>query len=187
MKQTQSGFTLVELLVVIAIIGLLATITVLAMSGSQQKARDTKRIADLDTIQSTIEVCFVDACAGASRYPNDTTWTDLGTTLAEYTTVFPQDPTNDGDNYFIYATNASRREYVLATLLEDTAHSALDTDIDQDYGDTVGWADDAGSEIWVDSVGGVNDGTFGRSATAGGPGAPDQVLCSSTGVYCLGN
>ena len=55
-KHKVAGFTLVELLVVIAIIGVLATIAVTGLSGARQKARDTKRIADVRQIFISLEL-----------------------------------------------------------------------------------------------------------------------------------
>ncbi|MFH1047092.1 MAG: type II secretion system protein [Patescibacteria group bacterium] len=50
------GFTLVELLVVIAIIGLLSTMAMVGLSGARQKARDTKRLADVRQIMISLEL-----------------------------------------------------------------------------------------------------------------------------------
>lgn len=44
------GFTLIELLVVVAIIGLLSTIVVVSLSTVRTKARDSKRLADLQSM-----------------------------------------------------------------------------------------------------------------------------------------
>lgn len=49
-KTKQSGFTLIELLVVIAIIGLLATIVMIGIGGSRQKANIAKVKMDMTTI-----------------------------------------------------------------------------------------------------------------------------------------
>lgn len=48
------GFTLVELLVVIAIIGILSTIATVSLSQARQRARDTKRLADIQQIRSAL-------------------------------------------------------------------------------------------------------------------------------------
>lgn len=50
MHKRFSGFTIVELLVVIVVIGILASITVVAYNGIQERARDTKRKSDVAQI-----------------------------------------------------------------------------------------------------------------------------------------
>jgi type II secretion system protein G len=57
-SRTQAGFTLIELLVVVAIVGLLATIATIAISSASKKARDTKRKADLKTIQKALDTYY---------------------------------------------------------------------------------------------------------------------------------
>ena len=51
----QKGFTLLELLVVIGIIGLLASILVVNLTGTRRRARDTKRVADIRSMQTAVE------------------------------------------------------------------------------------------------------------------------------------
>ena len=185
----RKGFTLIELLIVIAIIGLLATLAIVSLSSAQQKARDTKRIADVGAIQSALELCLSEACNGAGNYPTDATWSALGTTLAPYMTVFPQDPVNDSGSYYMYAVNDNAAtgapdEYVVAALLEDTAHDALNGADSTDYTATAGWSDFSGTEVFVNSTDANVDGdSYGNSTTA--TAAADEVACSDAGVFCL--
>jgi prepilin-type N-terminal cleavage/methylation domain-containing protein len=44
-KSSRDGFTIVELLIVIVVIGILATITIVAYNGIQDRARNTTRVA----------------------------------------------------------------------------------------------------------------------------------------------
>ena len=74
-KRNQSGFTIVELLIVIVVIGILAALVVTTYGGIQAKARDSKRQADLQALQTQIEAFY----ATNSYYPslaeiNSTTW-----------------------------------------------------------------------------------------------------------------
>lgn len=60
MLQNKKGFTIIELLIVIAIIGLLATISIVALNGARQKGRDAKRIGDIRQVQTALELYFND-------------------------------------------------------------------------------------------------------------------------------
>lgn len=57
----KKGFTLIELLVVIAIIGLLSTLSVLALNSARARSRDAKRITDIKQIQTALEMYYNDA------------------------------------------------------------------------------------------------------------------------------
>ena len=59
-KNNKQGFTLIELLVVIAIIGLLSTLSILALNTARARARDVKRVADVRQIQTALEMYFND-------------------------------------------------------------------------------------------------------------------------------
>ena len=67
MKNNKPGFTLIELLVVIAIIGLLSTLSILALNTARARARDAKRIADVKQIQTALEMYYNDT----SDYPDN--------------------------------------------------------------------------------------------------------------------
>jgi general secretion pathway protein G len=60
MKKNKTGFTLIELLVVIAIIGLLSTLSILALNQARARARDAKRVADVKQIQTALEMYYND-------------------------------------------------------------------------------------------------------------------------------
>ena len=57
-RRYKKGFTLIELLVVISIIGLLASITVVALGGARRGGRDVKAKADLKQVQTALELCY---------------------------------------------------------------------------------------------------------------------------------
>ncbi|MBI1961429.1 MAG: type II secretion system protein [Parcubacteria group bacterium] len=59
-KIKHSGFTLIELLVVIAIIGLLSTLAVVALNNARAKGRDAKRVSDIKSVQTALELYFAD-------------------------------------------------------------------------------------------------------------------------------
>lgn len=60
------GFTLFELLVSISIIGILVAIASTAYGATQRKARDTRRIGDMNSIQKAAEIYY---SQNAYNYP----------------------------------------------------------------------------------------------------------------------
>ena len=108
----KKGFTLIELLVVIAIIGLLATLSIVALNTARAKARDSKRVADIKQIQTALELYYSDQ----SQYP--ATVTAGGTITAASTSVvyMSQVPTAPlpFDNSTGTACNATNNSYVYA-------------------------------------------------------------------------
>ena len=63
----RKGFTLIELLVVIAIIGLLSTLSVVALNSARGKARDAARKSDMNAIATAMELYNVESTDGT--YP----------------------------------------------------------------------------------------------------------------------
>lgn len=126
------GFTLLELLVVVAIIGLLSAIVISSLEGFRMKARDAKRIADLQSIRKALELYY----AAYGTYPleggwynsSDFSWNYLATALQSFISPLPKDPINNLSNpwgnkgrhsyaYIHYAFFPD--EYDLVTQLED--------------------------------------------------------------------
>jgi len=58
LKKRNQGFTIVELLIVIVVIGILALLVITTYSGIQQKARNSKRQTDVQSIQTQLEAFF---------------------------------------------------------------------------------------------------------------------------------
>jgi prepilin-type N-terminal cleavage/methylation domain-containing protein len=81
MKKKYQGFTLIELLVVVAIIGLLSTLSILALNTARARARDAKRVADVKQIQTALEMYFNDV----GSYPATAT---TGLPIANGSSVF---------------------------------------------------------------------------------------------------
>jgi len=121
MSRYKRAFTLVELLVVIAIIGLLATLSVIALNSARAKARDTKRVADIRQISTALEMFYNDA----GRYPKDGEWASgsLSYNGQTYLTTIPTAPSpadgscDDTNNPFTYAQTEAGASYTLSFCL----------------------------------------------------------------------
>jgi prepilin-type N-terminal cleavage/methylation domain-containing protein len=119
MKKLNKGFTLVELLVVMAIIALLTSLIIVNIYSSRGKARDAKRVSDLNQIQLALEQ-FFDRC---QVYPTTLTTSSsngscTGTvTLGNFISVIPTDPKTHSS--YTYANDGSSYlDYILRTTLE---------------------------------------------------------------------
>jgi len=56
----KAGFTIIELMIVITIIGILSAISVVALNQIRKDSRDSKKITDLERIQTALEFYFMD-------------------------------------------------------------------------------------------------------------------------------
>lgn len=123
----KKGFTLIELLVVVAIIGLLSTLSVVALGSARKKANDSKRLLDIKQVQTALELYYTDNNA----YPTSTSAANLGTgdygcidaggfdargdCTDAYMDLVPTGPSNE--EYYKY-TSANGSAYTLTAVLE---------------------------------------------------------------------
>lgn len=104
----QRAFTIIELLVVMGIIGLLASVVVASIAPAREKARDARRLQDMNTIRSALELYYeankqypaFRARTGASSC--GTNWCALETALAPFVTTLPRDPSGLQTTYLYY-------------------------------------------------------------------------------------
>lgn len=144
MKIKVKSFTLIELLVVIAIIGLLSSIVLVSMNGVKERARDSRRKADIDALILSLELYYNDneeyPPSGGASSPNgswsnsnDSSWATLGNNLSEYLDNMPIDPTNSSSNwagggyytygYFSLSYGCGQQWYMLVYKLEGSGDS----------------------------------------------------------------
>lgn len=115
------GFTVLELLVVIAIIALLSSVILVSLTGMQEKARDTRRIEDVDQLQKALGLYLI----SHGRYPIQIEETDLTGTdpvsvalISEgHISAAPQDPSAPAFTY-TYRSTSSGGEYWIGFCLE---------------------------------------------------------------------
>lgn len=141
MQEKSRGFTLIELLVVIAIIGLLSSMVLASLNTARSKARDARRLADINQIQKALEFHYDDH----GSYPimgwgNSTpagSWTTFQTQLAAYMSTLPKDPQNTGGytygggytySYYSSGYGGSGQWYMLLFRLENSPHSFEEQD-----------------------------------------------------------
>lgn len=101
----RKGFTLIELLVVISIIGILAAFIIASFGSAQQKARDSRRKADLDALKKALELYKGDT-AGSKYYLAQVSAGGAPPSglAPTYIKAIPKDP-KTGLDYFYWSGN----------------------------------------------------------------------------------
>lgn len=128
MPKPKKAFTLIELLVVIAIIGVLATISIIALQNARAKSRDAKRAGDMKQIQTALELFFNDK----NRYPTAEEFA-LGSIFSTstygtstYMQIIPSAPTpsdgscTSGQNSVYYQQTENGNSYTISFCLGNT-------------------------------------------------------------------
>ncbi len=110
-QSAKRGFTLIELLVVIAIIGLLSSVVLASLSTARAKARNARRVSDVQEIRKALQLYALDhngdypstsgslVCLGLSA--SESCWgsakgnAGVNTALAPYMSSIPLDPQQD--------------------------------------------------------------------------------------------
>ncbi len=100
------GFTLIELLVTTTIILLLTSIAVVSYASASKRSRDNKRISDLETLRSALEIYRSEE----GVYP-----LDLNSLATTYINEIPTDPKPDNYSYY-YSSDGST--YTLCAYIE---------------------------------------------------------------------
>jgi len=92
-RRTQSGFTLIELLIVVAIIGILASMAVVQLRSTKQKAMEAALKENLYVLRNCIDQYFTDK----GKYPDSLeSLVDDG-----YIRKIPVDPFTESDTTWI--------------------------------------------------------------------------------------
>ncbi len=129
MKKHRRGFTLVELLVVMTIIGLLSSIATVSFTSSRMRARNARRLADMDAFRTAMELFYGDN----GGYPGDLSPDPGGLVLGKgnatvlsqggfaasakgnlYLQSVPINPPGGGADYLYYSYNNDGTHCIMA-------------------------------------------------------------------------
>src|SRR3989344_8395595 len=135
------GFTLLELIVVIAVISILAVILLPRFVRITKPANDSRRLADIRTIQGYLELYYqqnrsypVDLANSAGAFGSGNSCAGVCGVLirANVATSIPADPVELGNYYYRY--ESAGQSYVIGAQLEAPNPSALKDDVDGTQG-----------------------------------------------------
>ncbi|KKR78567.1 MAG: hypothetical protein UU22_C0019G0004 [Parcubacteria group bacterium GW2011_GWA2_40_8] len=142
----QGGFTLIELLVVIAIIAVLAAVVLVALGNARTRARDARRVSDLNNVALALEV-YLDTTnvatyptAGVAA-PSNAQWATMVTSLRGANVIQGtiEDPINTAEMLYRAQTNLANANgtgaavdtsYLIGADLETTSTASCASDYD---------------------------------------------------------
>jgi len=118
------GFTLVELLVVMSIIAILAALSIFALSGAREAARDTRRKSDLQSVAAALELYKADCNFYPSSIPSSgTVFTGTACSMGAniYMQAIPDDPQSTQDYAYqgVNCVGANCTQFRYWAFLED--------------------------------------------------------------------
>lgn len=117
------GFTLAEMLVVVSVIAILTASSAVALNGSLKRARDNRRVADIQSINTALELYYRDnekypgesycdssigscthacPCTGVEIVGNWGSSPIVNALVPKYLERMPLDPINDTNHYYYY-------------------------------------------------------------------------------------
>jgi prepilin-type N-terminal cleavage/methylation domain-containing protein len=169
LKKSKGGFTLIELLVVIAIISLLSSVVFASLNSARAKARDAKRVSDLQQIRYALELLYPTPSLSGSwvdvwtRFQNclengQECYCSTGAPSCNAVNYIPvisninQDPLYAGtSNAYVYSPKDNTNNcsanvgqiYRLKATLETEGHSVFSSDLDGDFYNNNGRCEDA--------------------------------------------
>lgn len=157
-----SGFTLVEMMVVVAIIAILASVFLIGLQGFRGSAYDSRRLSDLQKIQSYLELYYNQQ----RQYPNTSDWATLQADIKGAqigVNQLPNDPVSGQTYSYAPCLTGSNiaQSYVLSAIMSDKSSSI------------------------VQNQASVNPLCGNGSEVAACPGAPTSLGGSNNGQYCV--